>query len=428
MTATRAVRRAFVKFGLTGFDQGLSSLSNVIASILAARLLPASQFGVFGIVVASYLVCLMLIRAFAGDGLLATAGHGTESRSISVAVWNALGAGVVASVLLALGALLLRGQLGSALAVLAIAMPGLALQDVGRYVGFQRSKPGIALLSDGVWLLLMLAAVPFAAAAPSAWLVTALWAGSGVVAGLTPLRWLRVRRLSAAEYREWRAEHGRSIVSIFFDQLSVSASQQGAVYLIAALVGLLGNAAYRGAQVILGPMNVFTMGLNVVAVPHLRRRWLRYPDRLASRAAAIGLSAAVVVTIITQSLAFLPDPIGRLVLGETWRLSHPLLPWLGLLFTGQSLNFAAIAGLRVMGRADRGLWVRLGVVPVTLTAVGIAAASSGVLAVVITQSACSLAAGIAWWTTFLTTARSESRRRGGGAAAAVSTLNLGAES
>lgn len=405
----RRVRRILARIGPTSVDQAISSLSNLLASVIAARLLPPSDFGAFGLIMASYFISIALCRALSGDTLLITADKTSHAITHTVTLWTGVIAGTAFGLVLAIVGVFLHSEIGVAFIVLGALFPTLALQDTVRYVGFQRKRARVALLADSIWLVLMLLGVPvllhFGASIPG---VTALWAAAGGVAGIIALFALRPQRATPLDVRSAVRTNAKTMASVFADQAFIAISQQGVVYIIAGFVGLVGNAGYRGAQVILGPISIITMGISVVAVPHLRSVWVDRPAALVRSAAMVALANAAFVTLLTQALAFLPTPVGEAVLGDSWSFAQQLLPWLGLVFTGQAINFGAITGFRVMGKADKALWIRLTVVPVTLASVAVAASTGDMQLVVQVQAACSILSAALWWLAFRRTARGAS--------------------
>ena len=88
------------RLGVATIDQAISGASNILISILAARILGIESFGLFGLVFLVYVLALGSARALGGEPLLlhpveAEARPGDASGTASV-VGRCLGADVVA--------------------------------------------------------------------------------------------------------------------------------------------------------------------------------------------------------------------------------------------------------------------------------------------------------------------------------------------
>lgn len=393
----RTFVRAAHRVGLVSLDQAISSVTNLAASLIAAHALPPAEFGAFGIVFATYMLVIFLVRAATGEVLLLS-GEDHAKRESTTNLVIALAGGLAGGVAIAAAALAVGGPTGRGLLPLAIGLAGLTLQDAIRYVGFATRRVRLALISDLLWLGLMLAFF-----APALWRtldigeVSALWVASGVASAIGTLPFARLERPSTARMRGWlRAKRGL-MLNLVVDRGLVSGSQQGVIYIIALLIGLQGNAAYRAAQIVMGPVNVLAAGIMTSTVPYLVRIWRDRPSQLITRAAAIAAATGVGFLILTLTIAAMPDSIGRPLIGRSWALGAPVLPIMAVIVSVQAPNFAALGALRAMGGAGSALAIRILVVPATLAAVAIAALSGSIAAVMWTQAGCVAVATTLWW-------------------------------
>ncbi len=169
-------------------DQVIAGASNVLIAVLAARLLGVASFGLFGIVFLVYTIALGVTRALVNDPLLV---HPLEAQDrLGEVIGTSLPARHRSRPRSAGGrvgrAAWWDPRLGDALLVLAACMPLLALQDLGRYLGFATQKPAAAVVLDVSWLVLLLVAVSALFVTGThvlAWFIAA-WGGSGAAAGL----------------------------------------------------------------------------------------------------------------------------------------------------------------------------------------------------------------------------------------------------
>ena len=145
------------RLGIVTVDQAVSGGSNLLIVLLAAQLLDVASFGLFWIVLLTYGLVVAAERALLGDVLLAHATRAQDSAGDVIGLTIILG--LVTGALTLVGGLLLRladPRLGDAFIALAVCVPFLLLQDIGRYIGFATLAPARALVIDTVWLVLLL--------------------------------------------------------------------------------------------------------------------------------------------------------------------------------------------------------------------------------------------------------------------------------
>src|SRR5271155_794056 len=151
-TLSSASRRVVIGFG----DQALNSFSNFNATVVGAATLSAPDFGRFSLIFALYLIANGIVRSVLSDPLVVlypASAHETARYQSRRGVRLALVFGGTTGILLAVASLFLSGELRIAMLILAIGMPGLAMQDFLRYSCFTLAQPGRALANDGIWVL-----------------------------------------------------------------------------------------------------------------------------------------------------------------------------------------------------------------------------------------------------------------------------------
>ncbi len=382
-------------------DQAISSASNVLVSVLAARALGVSDFGWFGLVLITYVATQGAARALVGEPLLVRPAE-AESRP-----GEAIGTGLVLSGAIALivtiaGLLttLAQRDLGLGLVALGAFLPLIFLQDLGRYLAFATHRPGRALVLDLTWLGLLVVAVGAVLVSGSESLVlfVVAWAGSGAVAGLlTPLPYRHSKiRLGLGWLREtwpfsWRYA------------LSFASMQTASLGVSVAIVGIAGSralGAVRGALLLLGPFTQLQAASIAAGVAEVSRMEAgaaavaRHVRRTTTLTAGVALANAV-------ALLLLPDVLGRLVLGATWEPTERLL-WpacvqmvmLGLISGVRS----ALLGLKAV-RTTTTLDIAGTVITLGLTVVG--AFVNGSLGAFWFLAAGQAVVAIMWWATYL---------------------------
>jgi O-antigen/teichoic acid export membrane protein len=306
-------------------DQMISGGSNVLIAVLAARALTASGFGLFGIVFLVYMILVGITRALVSDPLLV---HPVESRERP---GEAIGTAILLALPLAFALVgagfairLWDRSLGEALVVLAACLPLLVLQDVARYLGFATRRPMRAVIIDSAWLVVMVGCVVVLMTRNGRTLPSfiAAWAGSGAAAGALLFVWYDIRsvRLSFRWLKETWGLAWRYLVSY--------TSMQSAALGVSSGVGAIsGTSALGGLQGVLLLVRPFTMfataavGASTSEVAHANGDTRRIWRHAILSSGFCGVVAALngLVMIV------LPAKLGRIVLGDSWHVAHPLL-------------------------------------------------------------------------------------------------------
>jgi len=145
---------ALHSFGFGSADQAVSSVTNFLLVIMVAHLTTPSQFGGFALAYSAYVLAIGLEQALAGEVLLVV--HGTDltlperlRRRTSAGLTLLLGA-VIGVVMIGVG-LAVSSPLRGALLVIGVALPGLLLQDLCRFVAFAEGRPSLAFWNDLLW-------------------------------------------------------------------------------------------------------------------------------------------------------------------------------------------------------------------------------------------------------------------------------------
>ena len=345
-------------------DQGVSGLSNVVVSIFVARSLPDSGFGAFGVAAIVAMLTLGVSRALIGEPLLSRFSRVTaEARRHLVP--DMLGAALVvaatAALVVAVAGLLVGGDAGSALVVLALVLPLIVVQDTWRYA-FIHDRPAASLAVDLVWLAGVFVALPLApASAEAPWYVAAwgLTAGIGAVCGQVlgrasvvhvphPFRWLR--------------QNGDMGVRFLGEFATGQAVGQSVLLGVGAIAGLSVLGAVRAAQTFFGPINTIHAGIFLALVPEGAQA-REDPARLRRlMMMASGLLASVAVVWTAFGLA-LPDSAGAQLFGASWSDASSLIGVMGLAMISGSVATGGLTGLRALGAARSSLRARMETAP-----------------------------------------------------------------
>jgi O-antigen/teichoic acid export membrane protein len=372
-------RRAVVvrlagRAGWSIVDQALSSLSNLLLAVLVARAVDAEGFGAFTVAFAVYSVVVLVSRALVSQPLSIRYADASPEESRAVAA-SSTGAAAVLGLAVAAGVcgvgLFLSETVGLLLMVMAVFLPGLLVQDAWRMAFFAQGRPHLAALIDGVWTVLLAAAIALliitdtstATAYMVAWGVTATVAA--LVGAASGRAWAHVTATWS-----WLRSHWQMTRFLLFEQLLTQGAYQGGLLVIGAIGSLATVASLRGAQVALGPVAVLGMSAMAFAVPELARRsWLTARQRLRIAVAAGGMLSVLGICWGTLVL-LLPHRAGEAFLGDSWDgVRTVLLPSL----VGQVANlFSAGATYVVYSRGDTAAAFRVNAtVAVLLVAFGL---------------------------------------------------------
>ncbi len=352
------VGRAF--WGLA--DQALSSLTNFVLAIAIAREVAPAQFGAFSLAFAAYLVALNVSRALATDPLTIrySARSSEEWRAaLAKATGMAVVVGVAGGVVCGLGAAVLGGDIGVALASLAVGLPALLLQDAWRYVFFAARRGADAFVNDLVWTVTLggaLMLVHFTNSASVTAFIVA-WAAGGVAGAIVGIGQARVVPAPLLA-RGWLREHAALAPRLAIEALVLSGVQQVTLALVGIVAGLAAVATVRAGQVLMNALHVATYGILLVAVPEGVRLLQRSSGALLRLCVVISCGLATMTFLWVGVLLALPDQVGVLLLGETWTTArHVILP-VGVAQAAAGVQSGALVGLRVLASSQRSLRAR----------------------------------------------------------------------
>jgi O-antigen/teichoic acid export membrane protein len=397
--ATRAARR----LGWGVADQAMSSLSNSVISIYAARSLPAADFGAFSLAYVTYAFALNASRGLATDPLVVRfsgADRPAWQRAVASSSGTAAVVGLVAGACVLGVSALLTGTAALAFLALGLTLPGLMLQDSWRYSFFALGKGGQAFLNDSIWVLALLGAVILIRATHHVnvfWFVL-VWGMSGSVAAAAgPIQARVLPRLSEA--RSWVAMHRDLGLRYLAENTANSSGSQLRSYGVGLIVGLAAVGYVQAASTLMGPFMVIFMGLSLVTVPEAARILRRSPKRLRLFCVLVGSGLALAAIAWGAALLIvLPLGFGHWLLGPIWRSAYPVILPTTAGLAGACFIAGASAGLRAMGASRRSLPTQIASTVCYVAAALIGAALGGAVGAVSgTAVAVWIGAALWWW-------------------------------
>jgi O-antigen/teichoic acid export membrane protein len=340
----------------------ISSGSNVLVLILAARSLPAEGFGRFALAMTVCTVGVFLARGLASDPL-ATDHAGDPPEVLRAAIRAGAATALVASAVVAVPAGLIafaiEGSTGDVVLAIAFLLPGLILQDYLRYALIVAGDARGTFFNDAFWLVVQipLMLLTISLDGGSVWLLIA-WAGGGHLAALLGLAQARTWAGRPALVRPWLADHKDLWPYYTLDNMLRQASILLVVIALSIISSVAEVGAVRGALAFYAPLAILSRGIVGVAVPELARR-RDDPEKVRRASLALGFVLAPMALVVGALTLLIPDDVGRMLLGDSWRLTAPLL----LLAAGPSaaaqFTSGALVGIRALGAARDGLTARV---------------------------------------------------------------------
>lgn len=389
------------RYGWAVSDQALSSLSNFSLSILVARSMSPRQFGIFGLIFSSYLFCLNVVRAIVGGPFLVQSRSRDDVPDRLKIAWVcgvATLVGVVGGLISAGAGLLVGNTTGTSLLLLALFLPGLMLQDAWRYVFFGLQEPRKAALNDLIWLLFMVASlvVIFALDNPSLPLFIVAWGLSATLAAAAGM-WQASNRPRLRGSLSWLWNNRAIARDYLADMALLILFNQLVIYGLAILAGITEVGAFRGAQVLLNLMSVFSIGIALSAIPRLAQRARANRASIPSSCARIAALLSSATVAWGTLLWLLPDEIGIELLGRTWGAAQALIVPMTVAVALTMFMFAAQIGLRALVLPRRSIKARLIAAPFIAGGALLGALISGAEGATWGLGAGQAVASIAWW-------------------------------
>lgn len=386
-------------------DQLISSGSNFAVVALVAATSSVDEFGAFAVAYTVYALALGVQRAVGGEILLLRVEQESDRLALDGArlVGLATLLGIASGALLAFASLAVEPEVAGNLRALGAVLPFLLAQDALRYYFFASRRPTEAVLNDAVWAALALvpfATIAFLAVDTSPNLLILIWGAGAAVSAILGLT--RARTAPRLEgFHLWFSEDRRRVSSFLADFVLTAGAFLLALQMISIIAGIGAIAAMHGAQLLFTPFAAVVSGARIIILPalanvsHRPNTELRRRVRIAAQILygfAIGWAALVLVV---------PDPIGRVILGDTWSAAKPLLPWVAVYWVARTGALPALDGLRALGGGRR--LVALGAITGSLIMIAAVAGSwlDGALGATIGLTGALLVSVVLWWDGFL---------------------------
>ena len=356
-------------------SQVFSSLSNVVIVIAVGRGGGAPSLGRFTLAFGAYLIILGSCRALVSQPLL-TLREKLRPRDA------ALGAAATATACLGAGSGVVCVVLGLGLgrpelAVVGLAMIPLCIQDLLRFAFFQVGRPWGAVLLDGIWLLVSLAAFPIIVSQGSPALAMSLWGAGALVAAVPGFLILKPRPVGlATSYKWWRSEARHLGLGLVLESIAYSIGSQAGLWVIVVLLGDGDLGLLKAAQTILGPAMMALAGFNMLAVPEMAQSGSRPSMRLMLRMSARALG---LIAVAVTGLVWVGPWAARILFGSEMHLSRALLIPVAAQYAANSLAIGPTAALMVQRSGGTLALVRAGTMGVGIAATAVVCGPLGIV-------------------------------------------------
>jgi hypothetical protein len=259
-------------------------------------------------------------------------------------------------------------------------VPLVIVQDLCRYAAIAAGRPGVAVASDGLWVLLVatgwalgLAAVP----ALLTWVAAALLAAVVALAGLRALP--RVRDVRATVRHRHATGEALGAGAVLTSLASFAALGAASLLVSNAAAGAL-----RGASSLMAPVNTLFAFASIALLPIWHRRPRSGDLGFCARLSLLVVGAPVAWSVV---LLLLPEAVGEAVLGDTWSGARSVLIWTAVEYA--ALGFAVAPEIGLQAREAARPILRLQFLYSALVVVG------GIVGAVVANEAWVVAAGLA---------------------------------
>ena len=364
-------------------DQGFSSATNLGLSILAGRFLGPGGLGRVFLGFAAYLLVLEFQTALLQEPLAVTFNRSDEE-SIRSAFTIGLCYQVTATALmLALGSVI-PGDFGRALLLIAPWMIPLLFQDLCRTIAFRQRRGRLAAGLDGIWALGMAISLPLIWTHRTDAAVVAVWGFGALLGALLGFGAIRLRPQGVRRALTWwKADMAPLGRWLGLESAALVIDTQGAIFLIAALVGAGKLGGLRAVQSAFAPMTLIGPAMRMPGLPAMARalghpsprRGRRRAQMVARRLSAAALSLVVVYFIVLVAAG---GHVLSIMFGHAFVPFRSLIVPVGL---GQVTGAAALGYYILLKAAGRGRAVflaRVVAAVATFPLIGILAAGGSV--------------------------------------------------
>ena len=316
------------RLGWSVLAQCVSSASTALFSVLAARQLSGTEFGLYAVAFSVYIIALGVSQAIVGQIFLIFHASGQNTDAEHRAHRDGIFLAGFAGILLA-GPVGIVGMTASCfpLVVLAVTLPVLLAQDAIRFVLNSKGRPRATFINDVARILLLLLlymAIQRVGGVISSATMIGLWGVTALVALGVGLGQAHIGLGGAVRPIAFYKKHV-SVSSPMIAQYALGTSaQQGAALLVASIAGVVAAGGIRGAQTLLGPVNMMSLGAVSFVIPYIAQH-ADSSRRVVRISVGISGVLALIAVVVGSAMASVPPHVGAMVLGDSWAASRAVL-------------------------------------------------------------------------------------------------------
>lgn len=240
---------------VASLTQGLPSITSLVISITAAKTLPINEFGKFGLIFAAITLTIGLTRSFTGEAVIYSTPITKERRLGANSVMSLLLFAALANTIISFGLILSGLQDSWKIVVVLMTATILLTQDVSRTLLFALGSTSIALFSE-ILILVLVVLLTSVDEPKTISEVLKIWMYAATLPTIVSVLFLRPS-LAFRSSSSWIKHHKGLGLSLASDYVLSNGLSQASIYLVAAFTGPAGAAAFRGAQMIAAPLQVF---------------------------------------------------------------------------------------------------------------------------------------------------------------------------
>lgn len=371
--------RRLPSWGWISIDQALSSATNIAVMIALARATSIGQFGAYAVLFAVHQFSLGLFRTVYGEHRLSGAGSSFGRKGVAQAALAGLAVGAVVFCVGVLNPVDVRLDV----AILALSIPAVFVQDLLRYEAIGSGSPATAAFADALWLVVTLPGIVLLNLAGMAATTAAIvsWCAGGWIAAAALVATVPMRSEGQSETYRRGAELRRSLSTAGEFVLS-----RGVTDLSLVLLGFVGAGAavsgLKGAQLLAAPAVLLATSWRTVALQLFGRQGV---DRTSLTKTRRYLWLVCGLIALSVSVPLVLDGVAAAALGDSWSAAKIILPLWGLVLVARVSMLRGYAALRALSQT--GIILRTRLLGVGLVAVGLVVS-------IMTDSAAGLAVGL----------------------------------
>jgi O-antigen/teichoic acid export membrane protein len=258
------------------------------------------------------------------------------------------------TILLAVGAMVVSGQIGHSLILFVPWLVPALIQDYWRSILFREGRGGAGAANDTVWLAGMVVALPLVLLLPRDSIVVANWGFGALVATVVGFIQARVRpAATSVSTRWWRTRAWHLARWLAAESVAYTLTSQLIVFLLAGVLGTRDLGGLRAVQTIFGPLTLLAPALALPGLPALSRAAAASADRAVRLALSMGGLAVLLVGSYIAVAASLGDDLLNSVFGRSFG-SFGVLIWptgVGQILIAGTMGFALLLRAQSRGKA-----------------------------------------------------------------------------